>query len=207
MLSLDIRTFRENAMDESLPLAKIHDAILDFLRGRNDAVVFGAHAVNAYVDEARLTQDVDVLTTNAQALAEELRAHLAGKFNAAIRVCELAPAIAYRIYQLARPNNRHLADIRGTSDLPPTQRVEGVLVPVPAELVAQKVISLAARRGRPKAGSDWRDIASLLLIHPELKVNDGEVETRLRSNNATEDAMREWRSTVASNIQPDSEEY
>ena len=44
-------TFREFAMRETLPLATIHDAVLEFLRGRTDAVLFGAHAVNAYVDD------------------------------------------------------------------------------------------------------------------------------------------------------------
>jgi hypothetical protein len=39
-------TFREFMMAEPLPLATIHDAVLDFLRRRNDAVVFGAQAVN-----------------------------------------------------------------------------------------------------------------------------------------------------------------
>ncbi len=42
-------TFREFIMREPLPLATIHDAVLEFLRGRTDAVLFGAHAVNAYV--------------------------------------------------------------------------------------------------------------------------------------------------------------
>jgi len=41
-------TFREFIMREPLPLATIHDAGLEFLRGRTDAVLFGAHAVNAY---------------------------------------------------------------------------------------------------------------------------------------------------------------
>ena len=45
-------TFREFVMREPLPLATIHDAVLEFLRGRDDAVLFGAQAVNAYVDEA-----------------------------------------------------------------------------------------------------------------------------------------------------------
>lgn len=34
-------------MSEPLPLATIHDAVLEFLKGRVDAVVFGATAVNA----------------------------------------------------------------------------------------------------------------------------------------------------------------
>ena len=52
-------TFREFAMGERLPLATIQDAMLEFLRGRDDAALFGAQAVNAYVDEPRMTQDVD----------------------------------------------------------------------------------------------------------------------------------------------------
>jgi len=49
-------TFHEFAMNEPLPLAILQDAVLDFLRGRDDAVVFGAQAVNAYVAEPRMSQ-------------------------------------------------------------------------------------------------------------------------------------------------------
>ncbi len=49
-------TFREFAMRERVPLATIHEAVLEFLRGRGNAAVFGAQAVNAYVDEPRMTQ-------------------------------------------------------------------------------------------------------------------------------------------------------
>ena len=38
-------------MRERIPLATVQDAVLEFLRGRDDAAVFGAQAVNAYVDE------------------------------------------------------------------------------------------------------------------------------------------------------------
>jgi hypothetical protein len=44
-------TFREFAIRETLPLATIHDAVLEFLRGRSDVVLFGAHSVNPYVDD------------------------------------------------------------------------------------------------------------------------------------------------------------
>ena len=46
-------TFREWATREPHPLAVIHDAVLEFLRGRKDAVLYGAQAVNAYVDRVR----------------------------------------------------------------------------------------------------------------------------------------------------------
>ena len=35
--------------------------------GRDDAAVFGAQAVNAYVDQPRMTQDVDILSPRAAA--------------------------------------------------------------------------------------------------------------------------------------------
>ncbi|MFZ4677339.1 MAG: hypothetical protein ACOYM4_16890 [Nodosilinea sp.] len=35
------------------------------------------------------------------------------------------------------------------------------------------------RRGKPKAGTDWRDIAMLLLAFPELKRDPGPVPQQL----------------------------
>lgn len=207
MISLGIRTIREIEMDEPLPLAKLHDAILEFARNREDIVVFGAHAVNAYSDEPRMTQDVDLLTLNAESTAEQLRSQLAETFNAAIRTRELIAGSAYRVYQLSKPRNRHLADVRAVAVLPPVNRVQGISVPIPAELIAQKVISMTARHGQPKAGSDWRDIATLLLIFPSLKNAQGEVDHRLEANNASEHVIAEWRSIVEREILPDNEEY
>ncbi len=60
-------------MHEQLPLTTIHDAVLEFLRGRDDVALFGAQAVNAYVSEPRMSQDVDLISTRAAELAEELR--------------------------------------------------------------------------------------------------------------------------------------
>src|SRR5258706_5612599 len=104
-------SFREWAVKEPLPLATIHDAVLDFLRNRDDAALFGAQAVNAYVDESRMTQDVDILSTRAAEFAEELRSHLAELFHIAVRVRIVAEGQGFRIYQLRQPKNRHFADI------------------------------------------------------------------------------------------------
>ena len=76
-------------MQESLPIAVIQDAVLAFLRGREDAALFGAQAVNAYVDAKRMSEDVDILSPRAKELAEELRDHLAGRFHIAVRVREI----------------------------------------------------------------------------------------------------------------------
>ena len=99
-------------MNESLPLATIQEAVLEFLRGRDDAVVFGAQAVNAYVPEPRMSQDIDLLSTRAAELAEELRSYLGDKFHVAIRVREVADGRGYRLYQIQKTGNRHLVDIR-----------------------------------------------------------------------------------------------
>src|SRR5450759_510087 len=109
-------TFREFIMREPLPLATIHDAVL-----------FGAHAVNAYVDEPRMTQDVDILSPRAAELAEELRAYLSQRFQIAVRIRTVANGLGHRLYQIRKPRNRHLVDIRGVEGLPAHQVVEEIL--------------------------------------------------------------------------------
>ena len=199
-------TFQEFAMREPHPLAVIHDAVLEFLRGRNDAVLFGAHAVNAYVSESRLTQDVDIASTRAEELAEELRAYLNQRFHIAVRVREVRGGIGYRIYHVKKPDNRHLVDLRPVADLPPAQRVKKVLVVTPPELIANKVTAYTRRRHKPKAGSDWRDLASLLLTFPELKKDEGPVAERLRANGAGEDVTAAWKELVAQDIRAEEDE-
>ncbi len=196
-------------MGEPLPLARVHDAILDFLRNRDDAVLFGAQAVNAYVDESRMTQDVDILSTRARELAEELRAHLAKTFTIAVRTREVAKGQGFRIYQLREPRNRHLADVRQVSSFPPTRIIAEVRVPAPEDLIAQKVLSYAARRGQPKSGTDWRDLTMLLLAYPDLKRQSGAVLERLVAADADASALAEWNRLVAAEIRPadDSDEF
>lgn len=198
-------TFGEFAMKEPLPLATIHDAVIDFLRNRDDAVLFGAQAVNAYVDEPRMTQDVDVLSTRARELSEEIRAHLARKFTIAARVREVAAGRGFRIFQLRQPKNRHLVDVRQVAEFPPTQIVSEVRVPTPEELIAQKVISLSTRSAQPKGDTDRRDLKVLLLAHPKLKSSDGFVRDRLNAASAGKDALAEWEALVAMKIEPETD--
>jgi hypothetical protein len=200
MLNAGTLTFEEFAMREQVPLATIHDAVLEFLRGRNDAVLFGAQAVNAYVGEARMSQDIDLISTRAVELAEELREHLSERFHIAVRVREIGTGKGYRLFQIQKPRNRHLVDVRAAEFLPHAERIEDVLVMSPPELIAQKVISYHARRGQPKAGTDWRDLAMLLLTFPELKKEQGAVKEALRSTGAHEDAMKTWSELVVQEI-------
>ena len=193
-------------MNETLPLATIQEAVLEFLRGRDDAVVFGAQAVNAYVPEPRMSQDIDLLSTRAAELAEELRTHLSDRFHVAVRVREVADGRGYRLYQIQKTGNRHLVDIRLVTSLPPSRRIAQVLVVSPEELIALKVIAYHLRRGQPKSGTDWRDIAMLLLAFPDLKINDGLVAERLRAENAGEEVMKLWQELVDQKIQTADED-
>jgi hypothetical protein len=200
MLNAGILTFEEFAMGEQVPLASIHDAVLEFLRGREDAVLFGAQAVNAYVGEPRMSQDIDLVSTRAVELAEELRAHLSERFHVAIRVRAIGDGKGYRLFQIQKPRNRHLVDLRAVESLPHAERIQDVLVTSPPDLIAQKVISYHARRGQPKAGTDWRDLAMLLLAFPELKKEQGAVSKALMSMDANEEVTRTWRELVAQEI-------
>jgi len=199
-------TFQEFIMSESLPLATIQEAVLEFLRGRDDAVMFGAQAVNAYVPEPRMSQDIDLLSTRAAELAEELRAHLGDKFHVAVRVREVADGRGYRLYQIQKTGNRHLVDIRLVQSLPPSQRISQVLVASPEELIALKVLAYHQRRGQPKSGTDWRDVAMLLLTFPELKSDAGLVTKRLKAEGAGEEIMNLWSDLVKQAIQSTDED-
>lgn len=193
-------------MNEALPLSTIHNAVLEFLRDRNDVVLFGAQAVNAYVDEPRMTQDIDLMSPRAEALAEELRQHLSQQFHIAVRVREVGEGRGYRLYQVQKLGNRHLVDLRPVTELPPAQRIAQILVMNPDELIASKVISFHQRRGKPKAGTDWRDLAMLLLLFPEFKKEVGDVADRLQVAGATPEILNEWKEIVATDFQASEDE-
>jgi len=192
-------------MHETLPLSKIQEAVLEFLQGRDDAVLFGAQAVNAYVSEPRMTQDVDVLSTRAQGLAEDLCGDLSEKFHIAVRVREIKEK-GFRIYQVRKEGNRHLVDIRPVTELPESETIENIRVLSPAELIASKVISFQARLGKPKSGTDWRDLAVLLLKFPELKSETGEIADLLIKKGGDDAVLNAWRKIAAQDLRDEGED-
>ncbi len=193
-------------MREPLPLAIIQDAVLEFLRDREDAVVFGAQAVNAYVNEPRMTQDIELLSSRAAELAEELRDYLGQRFHIAVRVREVGEGRGYRVFQVQKSGNRHLVDLHPVKKLPSARRIARVLVMDQAELIASKVISYHQRRGKPKSGTDWRDLAMLLLTFPELKGDPGPVTSLLQAAGAEPAVVAVWKELVATEIQPADED-
>lgn len=189
MLNADVLTFQEFMAHETLPLSQIHGAILEFLQGREDVVLFGAHAVNAYVSEPRMTQDVDLLSTRAEEFAEELREYLSEKFNIAIRIREVANGKGFRVYQKRKEGTRHLADVRLVSEFPNTKTIENINILSPIELIVSKIISFQSRYGKPKSWTDRRDLAVLLLQFPELMEK---VTENLQNKNVGEKILETW---------------
>jgi hypothetical protein len=104
------------------------------------------------------------------------------------------------------PRDRHLADVRSVEELPPARRIGGILVATVPELIARKLLAYQRRKGQPKSGTDWRDLAALLLAFPELKTEAGAVGDRLRALGAREDDMAAWRALVAEAIRAEPDE-
>ena len=199
-------SFYEFATREPHPLAIIQTAVLKFLRRRNDVALCGSQAVNAYVAETRLTEDVDVLALHAAQLAQELRVFLKGKFRMAIRVGELRNRLEFRVYQARRPKPRYLVDIRPIAELPPTKWVSQVQIVSPAEVIAGKVIVLHHRKQTPKSGTDWRDLALMLLTFPKLRADPGPVRDRLLHHGIGTEILDTWNQILERKISAGGED-
>jgi hypothetical protein len=67
------------------------------------------------------------------------------------------------------------------------------------------VIAYTQRRGKPKSGTDWRDLAMLLLAFPELKRARSGAD-RLRVIGAAPAVSAVWQELVAQEISPTDED-
>jgi hypothetical protein len=114
--------------------------------------------------------------------------------------------LGFRLYQVRKPKNRHLVDVRSVEDLPPSKRIARVLVMNPDVLIASKVVALHRRRGKPKAGTDWRDLAMLLLSFPRLKKHPGPVTKHLLSIPEAGGAVDTWKDLVSQELSAEDDE-
>ena len=193
-------TLRESVTHEPVPLASVFRELFLFLRDRSDAVV-------SYCEPARMTEDVDLLSTRARDLAEEIRVHLTNRLHIATRVREVAGGKGFRVHQVKKPRNRRLVDVRSVPVLPPFPRVDRVAVVGPTELTVMKTQSAADRLSKEKGLSDRLDLTRLLRTFPALKSEDGEVADRLRARGADARTLEFWRELARSPLaQTDGED-
>ncbi|MCK6568395.1 MAG: hypothetical protein DCC59_02620 [Chloroflexi bacterium] len=61
-------------------------------------------------------------------------------------------------------------------------------------------------RGQPKPGTDWRDVAMLLLAFPDLKSETGLAAERLQAKHAGNEVLNLWADLVLQDIQPEDDE-
>ena len=149
-----------------------------------------------------MTQDIDLLSTNAKNLAEELRSFLSEKFHIAVRVREIGEQ-RFSNLSKRKEGNRHLIDIRLVSKFPETEMVENIQVLSPLELIASKIISFQSRYGKPKSWTDRRDLAVLLLRFPELKEK---VSAVLKAKNVGEAVLKTWAEIESQDFQIEDED-
>ena len=70
--------------------------------------------------------------------------------------------------------------MRFVDPLPPPQRVVGILVLTPVELISTKIISMLNRPKTAKGLIDEADLRRLLLAFPDLKTETEPVSNRLK---------------------------
>ncbi len=188
-------------MTKERPLASVFRALYGELRGRSDVVIFGSQAVNAYVRPPRATEDLDLQSTHAPEVAEELCEFLHRRFHVATRVRQPKPG-SFRVYE---KDGRHLIDVRQVEVLPRFRVMDGLQVIEPAPLFAGKFKASFERASRPKGGTDLTDIRRLGQTFPRLKVEGGEVENELRRMNVPSVVLAAWKVFVATPIEADDD--
>jgi hypothetical protein len=160
-------TFREFVDKERPTAEEIQGEVLHFIQSRKDVVLVGAWAVNAYVDEQRQTQDVDLIAFDAQDLIYKLKEHLHERLHIAVRVRKSVHG--FRLYQIRAKGNRHLVDIR-ESKLPTNLFINGIPVVDINVLIEMKEES-AHDRGHKAKGKT--DMADLIRLREVIKRNAG----------------------------------
>ena len=198
-------TKREAAMKEPLPLATVWKELAAYLMGTPDLVLFGSHAVNAYVAEERMSSDVDVLSREPAQAAEEIRRFLSERFAIETGVREPRAGV-FRIHEVRQPKNRALVDVHEAREVPPHQMVEGLRVLAPVELAARKAIAMTARAGKDKGLSDQLDLHRLAQAFPALGIDPNAVTERLRSLGAHESAIAGWLEIARQPLEPDDDD-
>lgn len=143
-----------------LLLENVQKFLLNYIFGRKDIVLFGAHAVNVYVDteDIRYTSDIDLLSVEPKELASEIAEAIKEKFNIKVKIVN--ERFFYSIWD--KTNKRKLADITFTSELPAFIKVNGIQVLTLQQLIEKKKAAIACPSR--KTNKRFQDQADLYLL-------------------------------------------
>ena len=81
-----------------------------------------------------MTQDLDLLSTHAEGVAQALCHYLRQRFRIVVRICRVGGGRGLRVFQVRKAGNRHLVALRHVETLPGAQRIAGVLSEQKAQL-------------------------------------------------------------------------
>jgi len=109
------------------------------------------------------------------------------------------------VYQIMKPKNRPLVDVRQEPSLPKAVSKRGVRFVEPITLLAMKVKSYVARRNQIKGDTDRVDIRRLLVAFPKLRKLGGEVTRMLIDEGVSDDVLKAWYGFVEGRLEPDSD--
>ena len=152
-----------------------------------------------------MTADVDIMSTDAEGLAEDLRTLIARKFHVAVRVRSVARGQGWRVYQIRKSENRHLVDVRQTDELPATRVFKDIQVIAPSDLVLSKLESYAARKHTEKGLTDKVDLYRLLRTFPRFKSENSAVSRALPD--ASPGARSAWKELLSKPVEPTNDDY
>ncbi|HVT44879.1 MAG TPA: nucleotidyl transferase AbiEii/AbiGii toxin family protein [Thermoanaerobaculia bacterium] len=183
----------------------MQEVIFSFCADRPDVTVFGAQAVNLYTRVPRMSEDVDLLASDPAAAAEALAGRLGEELHVATRVREIRAGVAYRVFQVRKEGDRHLADVRLRMPLGETTVRDGIRYVSLVDLVAMKVLALSARGSAPKGATDLADLRRLLLSHPEIRSSEAGVTDTIRRFGGSVHAVEAWAELLAAPLVSDED--
>ena len=187
-------------MNETVSISLIQEAVLEFMQDRDDAIVFGAPAVNAYVDEPRMSQDVDIMALNAETLAEDIRSLLNDRFKMVVRVRSIANGRGLRIWYLPDSQTPKSPSCqysqRGYCSVRSTRRTDFGAAASGIDCAKTKIISMTSRSKMAKGMTDAADLRRLLITFSDLKVEHGAVSEVLNGKIVSSEVLETWRHPV-----------
>ena len=155
---MTVETFIDNSKGPTRD--DIHREVFAFLVNKQ-AVIQGAYAVGHYTQVTQVereTRDLEIVSTYAQALAEELKKTLNKKLGLKIRVRE--KKIVYQVYETGQ-RHQTIVNIEKATILPAFVEASGLKIMERETLIERKERAAVSRGETIKVAYDRADLLAL----------------------------------------------